>query len=426
MPGYGGAYHRKKRKRNGWATQRATMQSIPRLTFKPMQLMRRSFVELTCKISFANAMDPAVAGQRKNGIWWYTINTNSIFPIHRQGNINDPNDGTLQSLTATSPSTQIVDTVWQANPGMHAGVTTPTILPEDGLTLAEMRARPRPATYPCIAPGLFEDESSPGYQYSEIAVVGSKVTAHWIPLVSDIDNQRLDGDDPIANQANGMETEESRLFMFPQTQQPGEPYYIGSGSSPNALIGPDSAWANELETIPYVKSRTITGFTTATKFTGPGAATATKLGNGAVLTYAVSPAALHGVRNISDEKSLWSRNTLPIPGSTTNPAAAKFQHPIERDYLTVGICKSLKNTNKRCPPSGKLTLRIEQTLLMREPMSTRTIQVRADGGGAGQPGAGPAAGSNPGGGSFFPGNAFSAGRIGANVAAAAALAANFT
>lgn len=422
MPGYGQPYKRRKRKRNGWATQRATMQSIPRLTFKPMQLMRRSMLELTCKISFANGMAAGLAGTRKNGIWWYTINTNSIFPIHRAGNYNDPNDGTLQyTPTATVPATEIVRTEWEASPAMPALTNSPRILPQDGQTLAQMRARPRPATYPTVAPGLFEEDSSPGYQYAEIAVVGTKVTAHWIPLVSDLDNQALD---QPANAANGYETEESRLFMFPQTQQPGEPYYPGT-STANALIGPDSAWANELETIPYVKSRTITGFTAANKYTGQGIgnATATKLGNGAVLTYAVNPAALHGVRNISDEKSLWSRNTLSLPDSGST--AAKFQHPVEKNYLTIGICKSLKNTNRRCPPSGKLTLRIEQTLLMREPMSTRTIDVRAQGMGPGQPAAGPAAGADPGG-SFFPGNAFSAGRIGANVAAAAALAANFT
>jgi len=422
MPGYGRPYKRRKRKRNGWATQRATMQSIPRLTFKPMQLMRRSMLELTAKISFASGMAAGLAGTRKNGIWWYTLNTNSIFPIHRQGNLNDLNDGTEQwTPTATVPATQIVKTVWENSPSMPASTNSPRILPSDGATLAQMRARPRPATYPTVAPGLFEEDSSPGYQYAEIAVVGTKVTAHWVPLVSDLDNQALD---QPANAANGYETEESRLFMFPQTQQSGQPYFPPPGdNTANALIDADSAWANELETIPYIKSRTISGFTAQNKFTGQGVgnATANKLGNGAVLTYAVSPAAIHGVRNISDEKALWSRNTLPLLGTVDK----RFQHPAERNYLTIGICKSLKNIDKRCPPSGKLTLRIEQTLLMREPMATRTIEVRAEGAGAGQPAAGPAAGSNPGG-SFFPGNPYSAGRIGANLAAAAALAANFT
>jgi len=423
-------YARKKRKRSGWSTQRATMQSIPRLTFKPMQLMRRSDIRLTCKINFGNAMYPPVANPddgtkipRRNGIWWYTINTNSIFPIHRYGSPDDPNDGTNQTTPANTwgapTDVPIVATVWQANPGMRSTSFAPQILPKDGVTLSQMRSTSAGmlAARPLVAPGLFEEDSSPGYQYAEIAVVGTKITAHWVPLVSDLDN--MDNDPAVAGSVDGMQTEEARLFMFPQTQQVGNPYPLANpvDNSPNQLIGPDSSWEQDIALLPYVKSRTITGLTSRTAH---GKAAVNKLGNGAVLEYKVNPAQIHGT-TVSDEKLLWSRNTLGLPNGGDNPDAPKFQHPVERNFLTIGICKSLKNGQSRCPPSGKLEIRIEQILKMREPMSTRTI------GGAQNAPPVVAAGANPGGGgSFFPGNAFSAGRIGANVAAAAALAANFS
>lgn len=394
-----------------------------------MQLVRRSDIRLTCKINFGNALGAGAGGaapQRKNGIWAYTINTNSIFPIHRQGNFNDPNDFTMQySKGVTAPPSVVVDTVWEANPGMPHYTTSPRILPKDGFTLDQMRSTD-PAVQvlrPLVAPGLFEEESSPGYQYAEIAVMGTKVTAHWIPLVSDLDNQ---GEEPApTNLIDGMQTEESRLFMFPQTQSVGQPYpaAVPPDNTANALLNADSSWEQDIALLPYVKSRTITGFTSQQKLTTPGSAGATKLGNGAVLTYKVNPAQIHGT-TIHDERTLWSQNMAALPNAGgTNVALPKFQHPTQRNYLTIGICKSLKNGVLRCPPSGKLEIRIEQIIKMREPMSTRTLGPHPQ-----NPAAAGAAGPNPGagGGSFFPGNPYSAGRVGANLAAAAALAANFT
>jgi len=428
------AYARKKRKRSGWATQRATMQSIPRLTFKPMQVMRRSDLRLTCKINFGDFVGSAgwMSAHDTNANWFFTINANSIFPIFRATNPNDPFDGTSYKVGNPNPPPQpadpnyigsntMVQTVWEPSAGVDG---SPSPLPNNGMTLQDMHTRligadtPNPI-YPTCAPGLFEEDSSVGFQYAEIGVLGTKVTMHWVPLVSDLDT--VTNDAPGEGTIDGMQTEESRLFAFMHTQGQGSIGPIpqtqpANWGTPNNFVQKDSKWENDISLLSYVKARTITGLTGRTAH---GKASVNKLGNGAVLEYKMSPGAIHGT-TVRDEKQLWSRNTTGIPTSS-DPTVAKFQHPVQRDFLTIGITKSLSAGQKRCPPSGKLEIRIEQLLHCRQPISTRTQLMAQQAPAAG------AAGPNPGGGgSFFPGNAFSAGRIGVNVAAAAALAANFT
>jgi len=411
------------------------MQSIPRLTFKPMEVVRRSDLRLTCKINFGDYVGTAgwMANQPRNVNWWFTLNTNSIFPIFRGKNFNDPYDGTTFTVTNPTPPTNpptpgyvgsntLLDTVWEPSAGVNGA---PAPLPPHGMTLQQMRERYTPngepnPYYPTVAPGLFEEDSSAGFQYGEICVMGTKVTAHWIPLVSDLDTQT--GAEANDGTVDAMQTEESRLFAFMHTTGQGRtasiPVAGNDYGTPNAFVDHESTWENDLALLPYIKCRTITGNTSQAKVGPQGVAAVTKLGNGAVLEYRTSPGAIHGT-TVRDEKQLWSQNTAAIANSP-DPTVSKFQHPLQRDYLTIGITKSLSNGPKRCPPSGKLELRIEQIIKCRQPMSTRTrlmAQQAPAAGGAANPG---------GGGSFFPGNAFSAGRIGANVAAAAALAANFT
>lgn len=428
-------YARKKRKRSGWATQRATMQSIPRLTFKPMQVIRRSDLRLTCKINFGDYVGSAgwMSAQPKNVNWFFTINTNSIFPIFRAKNFNDPYDGTTFRVTNPTPPTDpptpgyigsvtLLDTVWEPGNGTYAA-GSPKPLPPAGMTLAQMRDRdsstgvPNPI-YPTVAPGLFEQDGDVGFQYGEIGVLGCKVTAHWIPLVSDLDTQTAG--DANDGTVDAMQTEESRLFAFMHTTGQGKigpiPQEGADYGSPNHFVNHTSTWENDIALLPYVKARTITGATSQAKVGPQGVAAVTKLGNGAVLEYKTSPGAIHGT-TVRDEKQLWSQNTASI-ASSANPTTAKFQHPLTKDFLTIGITKSLSNGPKRCPPSGKLELRIEQLIQCRMPMSTRTVNL------AQQDVPMPAAGAAPGG-NFFPGGPTSMGRLGGTLGTIAALDALF-
>lgn len=354
-----------------------------------------------------------------------TINTNSIFPIFRGKNFNDPYDGTTFKVVNPTPpanpplpnyvgSNTLLDTVWEPSAGVNEN---PAPLPPFGMTLQEMRDRRDPSTgvpnplYPTVAPGLFEEDGSAGFQYGEIAVMGCKVTAHWVPLVSDLDTQTAG--DPDDGTVDAMQTEESRLFAFMHTTGQGRTAARpqtnpADWGTPNAFVDHQSTWENDLALLPYVKCRTITGNTSQAKVGPQGVAAVTKLGNGAVLEYKTAPGTIHGT-TIRDEKQLWSQNTAAI-ASSPQPTVAKFQHPLQRDYLTIGITKSLSNGQRRCPPSGKLELRIEQIIKCRQPMSTRTVLDAQQAPAAG------AAGPNPGGGgNFFPGGPTSAGRLGATL-----------
>jgi len=73
-----------------------------------------------------------------------------------------------------------------------------------------------------------------------------------------------------------------------------------------------------------------------------------------------------------------------------------FANPAELDHLTFGVRRNLSGNTARCAPSGYIELRLEQIIMLKKPMSTRSTLDSSQ--------APPVvvAGAHPGGGGMFP------------------------
>ena len=145
-------FKRKRGKHGGWAVQRAQIASIPRLTFKPMSIVRRSEYRCTFRVNLGAvgfypgaASPPPAQGEDFN--YYFTLNANSIFPWMHSGLSNtdafdptkfDPNNGmyteSANGKTGTDAKDMVVNnTLFEQH--------TPKACPDAGLTYTQMIAR---------------------------------------------------------------------------------------------------------------------------------------------------------------------------------------------------------------------------------------------------------------------------------------------
>lgn len=377
-------FKRKRGKRSGWAVARAQISSIPRLTFKPMSIVRTSDYRCTFRVNLSScyteggSVGQAFAGKDFN--YYGTINVNSIFPWFKDGlspanslapGMFDPHNGMYHKEVSTGPGANADGFV--VNNTIFEGVT-PKACPDEGLSYTEMKATGPDGSFinqPTCAPGLFETNESLGYQYGDITVLGSKLTLVWRPLAGQL-NDLSEATVAKGEGVKGHDTEASQLYCFLHTQS--------AQSSVDALAGKDSTWVDGLANLPYIRGRDISGFTTS----AVNPVLQSKLGNAAVLQYKYSPRAVHMCDPLDEPRF-----------STLTDQTNGFKNPIENDHLTFGVRRNLSGVTGVCAPSGYIELRLEQIIMLRKPMSTRTIlntdQPAAHGGGA-----------DPGGGGVFP------------------------
>lgn len=389
MPRYVRPFKRKRGRHSGWAVQRANIQSIPRLTFKPMSIVRTSDYRCTFRVNLGacstyNSPKPTYDGKDFN--WFGSLNINSIFPWMRNGYTDtqafeantafDPNNGMYHTETGSDGNPFLVNnTTFEG--------TTPTACPPAGLSYTQMIARNPDGSLeyqPTVAPGLFTNEDDVGYQYAEIGVLGAKLTLKFVPLPSQLDARDADS---AGKQAAviGHDTEPSELYCFLHTQS--------AQAAIDSLCNKNSRW-QDLKDLPYMRARSISGNVSSQM----GNYTTNKQGNAAVLQYKYGTSTVHQT-DVLDEQQFWTHTDM------TNG----FKNPAELDHLTFGIRRHLTGPPRaRCAPSGFIELRLEQIIMLRKPMSTRTIAL------AQQPGAQAAGGAAPGGGGgLFPQSAMNKG-----------------
>jgi hypothetical protein len=96
------------------------------------------------------------------------------------------------------------------------------------------------------------------------------------------------------------------------------------------------------------------------------------------MTFNYSPKRMNGVKDISDNQSLWGSISYVSDGQViTNPTVTQ---PNEGDYLVVGIMPLMddsstgSNVNDPVPlQSGMLQLKMETVCAFREPIDAHTI-----------------------------------------------------
>lgn len=373
---YGQRVYKRKRSRHaGWAVQRAQIQSIPRLTFKPMSIIRTSDYRCTFRVNLGAVWQgypagqlPTYSGEDRN--WYGTININSIFPWFKSGltpaqsldSANfDPHNGMYCGLDNGLPGgggkadAVINNTIFEG--------PVPKACPASGLSYSQMIATDPDGNFtnqPTSAPGLFENDDSPGYQYSEIGVLGSKLTLKFVPLPSQTDirdQAHIDAKTAVASH----DTEPAELYCFLHTQS--------AQPALDTLCSKDSKWLGTgingeppLANLPYIRSRVISGNVSSQ---GAGLAnnySTNKQGNAAVLSYKYGASTVHQC-DVMDEDKFWTRTDQ----------SNGFANPAELDHLTFGIRRHLSGPPRgRCAPSGFVELRLEQIIMLRKPVSTRT------------------------------------------------------
>lgn len=379
-------FKRKRGRHSGWAVQRANIQSIPRLTFKPMSIVRTSDYRCTFRVNLgacANYPSPKPTYDGQDFNWFGTLNINSIFPWMRNGYTDaqafdptfafDPNNGMYHVEHGSSGAPFLVNnTSFEGAP--------PVACPPGGLSYTQMTARDPTSGnllyQPTVAPGLFTNEDDVGYQYAEIAVLGSKLTLKFVPLPSQVDNRSAER---AATQSAvvGHDTEPGELYCFLHTQS--------AQGAIDALCNKTSRW-QDLKDLPYMRARSISSNVSSQG--GPGDQynyTTNKQGNAAVLQYKYGASTVHQT-DVLDQDDFW----------THTDATNGFKNPAELDHLTFGIRRHLTGPSRaRCAPSGFIELRLEQIIMLRKPMSTRTIALAQQPGNLGAGGAAPGPGVFP-------------------------------
>lgn len=223
---------------------------------------------------------------------------------------------------------------------------------------------------PTCAPGLFETDESLGYQYADIVVLGAKLTLVWRPLPSQLNETSADASTKQETVV-GHDTEPAQLYCFLHTQS--------AQGAVDALANKDTRWVGGLADVPYIRGRDISGNVSAQGGPDNFNYRTNKQGNAAVLQYKYSTSTVHQCDPL-DEPQFHTRT------DQTNG----FANPSELDHLTFGIRRNLSGDTARCAPSGYIELRLEQIIMLKKPMSTRTQylaqQAAPVGGGGAAPG----------------------------------------
>lgn len=380
-----------------------------------MSVVRSSVLDFTFRINcgavgfYPGAVSPPPA-QGEDFNWGLTLNINSVWPFAYNG-LNDtdafdptkfdPNNlcytESANGKTGTDAKDMVVNnTLWQE--------FVPKAMPATGLTYTQMIARDEAGNFinqPSAAPGLFENDDSLGYQYSEIGVLGAKLTMKFVPLPSQTD---IRDDGAISDQTavEGHNTEPAEFYAFLHTQS--------SQGAIDSLISRKSQWCSTgpngevpLANLPYIRSRVVSGNVSSQAKPDAYNYTTNKQGNAAVLQYKYGASTVHQC-DVMDEDKFWTRTDQ----------ASGFANPAELDHISCGLVRHLSGPPRgRCAPSGYVQARLEQIICLRKPISTRTIHL------AQQPPAQAAGGAAPGGGtSYLPASMLtSGGKIGTGAGA---------
>ena len=325
------------------------------ITLKPNFVLRRvqAYHSIAIQPGLPQwAMNAQNDGMRGMGPLYIKIRANSIWPYAAQF------QDTLTYLT-------------NSGTGGGQGGTPAALDPRDEVgsiksnaPLPTVHADDAPVNQGTSYPGIFDENgnqaASPGQQWLQQCVVGSKVTVTATPIMNVTYGQAESREQPQAGAPVG-------LFGFVHHGPANiEPLHRGtpeiSLNSPYAATTIDDIYKRPFSKVRKIMplvlggGRTLTGDTQGSNtYVGSGQSNQSSL----QISYAPKKAA--GVKDLTDNPKMWSH---------TYPSAAGFSgtHPTHEDYIYIGIDKLNTDclTNADAPHA------------IRKPMQAITLQIRLD------------------------------------------------
>lgn len=335
---YGG--RRRKTFRKGGYRSRASARSVAKytsiirpITLKPKFQMRRLQYYNTLRLDTGLGQSGAQADIIKSTVpIFFKLRLNSPYPFHNVSGLTPMSASPL-------PFTQYTgNTNWNSSTIVHNNGESI----DNGTCYEGWRG-----------PG------SPAYSYQQWSVLGTKVTMSYTP---------------IGNSASTTGAQPTAFFAFIETQ-PGAPT-IRQQPRVAAPGGTGPSVIADVYSRPYCKVRKIL----PTKITGGSAGNIAYGGGGnsASMNFNYSPKRMNGVKDISDNQSLWG--SISYQQGQTALTTPIVNHPPEGDYLVIGIMPLMDDSNTGGSvndpnplQSGMLQLKLETVMAFREPVDGHAV-----------------------------------------------------
>lgn len=392
MPKRRGRTSRRRRQVRNYAS-RSVVPSIPRLNSFPLSIARSAVHE--CQWRIHNG--PDASGAQFNQFLRVSLNSLFHYPTGYLQNLDNGSGASGTGINMYAQHAPLDQPYPTAIPNAYQW-TTPT-------TVSAM---------PAHMPGLFDNPTSPGKLYQKYCVIGCKITVVFLP-------QRPDKQGELnPDSATPPVTHTAAMEVGADTTTPSM-FYVNYQNTPQGgQMDKHNKW-DEIKDRPRMKAVRVEG-----NYAGPSGGgdqiIVNKKGKQARLECTYSPRTAFTYDTILDAERLWGNTGTGVEPGTSDSSLiiqAKQSQPIDHSIAAIGIVP-LFPAPGTAAVSGILQMRIEKTILFKDPFVTTASAQDAQANAPGMETGGDAGG--PAGGNYIPQSALY--RAGSTLGAAFGMAAS--
>lgn len=341
MPRFGKRKRKSKKNIRKWAAPQL-VQSIPRVNAFPLQIARRATYEQQWRIHNGPGTATSVGPTQV-----LRLNLNSLFS-HPYGYENQFTLSTAGAVTSYAQIAPLSATFPRPFPNQQ-GISKPVVMNE----------------FPHHPAGIFDNDTSPGNLYQKYCVIGTKVTVVYIPQAPD-----RTGSSNLANGEGSPPITTPSAMLDPQANQ-SAPSMVGVNISYNGhgadWITPDTHW-QDIKDRPQVKAVRVQG-NYASAHDG---VENRKTSKQAAFSFTFTPRQGFSYDSIQDAESLWgqtglgSKNNWGNGNTPSGPVSHLITQPEDLATASIFLTQLFPTPGFACV-SGTLQLKVEKTILFKEP-----------------------------------------------------------